>query len=211
MEVVIYGLYSHDWQRPEVLELPGERWVLNDWYQYGTVENPSRIFNLHQHPYINEDAGCFKGDWKAEYNQTGADVMTIEPIDGVARCRVIDTERLVRLAGTRSSLSCSIATMIWQAILEHAEAIRIVGVILNTSEHAYQAAGILNAIDGARVRGVKVSMLPLGRLTEIRKRLDHITPMGLSASVIDFTYWEWQQQLKELRFDGLHGTNRLPI
>lgn len=198
-EVAIYGLTN-----PDAHKRPGDQWVLNDWYQFSRIQ-PDRIFNLHNFPYINlTDSNRFIGDWKAEYNQTGADVITIEPIDGVDRCRVIDIERLVDLAGSRSSLSCSIATMIWMAIDEGYDFIRISGVLLNNSEHSYQATGIIKAIRAAKSRGIKVYMFPLGIFTDICKRLKTIPAMGLLISEIDLTYWEWHKKLQlKLTADNL--------
>jgi len=191
MQVYIYGL--SDTEVLEELGQPsdGQVWTLNDYYQFHTWLKPDRIYNLHYFPYVHADQSRFSGDWKAEYNKSGALVKTIERIGGVYYQRRINESRLADTAGGKKYLRCSIATMIYEASTgKDCDCINLRGVALNKSEYRNQAWGILRAIDFVRKAGGKIHVLPLGRETEWRKMMK-IVPFNPGAmGDIDLTYWE---------------------
>ena len=194
MQVVnIYGLSMNDISYLSD-NYDGDNWVINDWYQFTGWIEPTRIFNLHRYPHIHASRNRFIGDWKAAYNRAGVPVYCIEDIEGVDNTVVLDPDKLLELCGSKNMLSCSISTMVWQAIYEGYELIRIIGVNLTGSEYKYQIDGILRSINAAESRGIKISVQPFGRLDHWKELLKDVE----WESVEDFKYCYWDNPVGKI-------------
>jgi len=133
-----------------------EIWTINDWYMrkpQSLIERPDRVYNLHLLPETRSNR--FVGDWKKIYSESGADIVTLGPMDGLDS-RLLDTESLDSQFD-KELLTCSISIMICEAMLEGFEEISLCGVELLAGEFVYQVRGILAAIEAARGRGIKVT------------------------------------------------------
>jgi len=117
------------------------------------IDRPDRVYNLHLVPETRQNR--FTGDWKKTYSESGADIVTLGPVDGL-NSRLLDTETLDSQFD-KELLTCSISIMICEAVLEGFEEITLCGVELLAGEFVYQVRGILAAIEAARAQGIKVT------------------------------------------------------
>jgi len=158
MKVAIVGLHPNS-VVPEGVDV----WTINDYYLHIQTRHlkPARVFNLHEEATLNaamqklNTEGRWLGDWKQEYRDSGAEIVTLGPVEGL-ETTILDKQRLIDEFG-ETHLSCSIAIMICEAVLAGAKELHICGVELAVpGEYLYQSRGIIDAIDAARQRGVTV-------------------------------------------------------
>lgn len=151
--VTILGLYAADLRGVKRRNLSGEVWTLNDWYVVYPSLTPDRLYNLHAAPHTHPDTERrFPGNWRAAYSaarMNGTRIVTVWPIDGVDGQVPLPDVDLVRQFGARA-MSCSIATMIYHAIMDGFMKIELRGIRLNEDEYLYQVRGIRAAIAVAR-------------------------------------------------------------
>ena len=89
-KVVMIGLYGAA-LAPELPELEEEYkgwdiWTLNDYYRGFSNLKPDRIYQIH-HSLEESAKRLWTDDWKDRYNQSGAEVVTSEIIQGVNVCQ----------------------------------------------------------------------------------------------------------------------------
>lgn len=172
--------------------LVGDVWTLNDWYQFHTWLKPDRVFNLHRYPHINLNIKRFTGDWKEQYNASGALVNTVESISGIERQEVIDEDKLIDFCSGREYLRCSISTMIYLAAMAGFQSINLYGVRLTLSEYKNQIWGITEAIKKVRAVGIALAVLPSGRESfwdeESEESINYF--LGNNACDNNWCYWD---------------------
>ena len=156
--VALIGLHWNDAIKGKtVFDKMENVWVLNDWYQfYRWLKKPKKIFNIHEHPFTHPSPDRFTGDWKAEYNKTGAEVVVFnEGMTGVNNQRMLEWEELEGVF-PRKAYQCSLVCMMAVAMLEGMKEIYIFGFSLSEAEYDRELLPTLAAIKEARRRGVVV-------------------------------------------------------
>ena len=134
-----------------------EVWTLNDWYTFYDLK-PHKVFNpckasFNGHP---TDSRRFI-DWKEKYNESGAEIVTIDMIDGIDNCRQFDWDRGVKEFG-EDFFTSTMSYMFAQAIWDDYEQINIYGVRLEgKGEYLHQLPGVMDAINKCTARGIKVN------------------------------------------------------
>ena len=193
--VLLCGLYRRDYDLSEIIKFlkdySGQVWVMNDWYQCINMKlSPRLIWNLHKYPHVHAiDKSRFK-DWRDQYLrcvEAGARIMTCYNIDSMPGQIRLELDALRNIAP--KFLSCTMSTMIIQAIYEQMSHIDIIGVKLNSVEYSYEYLGISGAIALARDKGISVNVLPSGREEKWASRAKDVNWDKLGEQCFK-EYWE---------------------
>jgi len=187
-EVTILGLY------PDPLDLRGSVWTLNDFYTRYPSLQPDRVYHLHWGFDKDDRPGRFPGDWKAryrEYQHQGAELVTLDKIDGLDS-KYLDIKTLEARFPKRA-LTCSIASMLCEAMREGFDTIHLRGVKLLAGEFFYQVKGIREAIEYARAQDITVTVTA-GREQEWQETLERVDWTGITD--VELPYWAWQKVVK---------------
>ena len=194
MQVNILGLADDDIIDHAIRtdSMNGEIWTVNDWYQFHRrLRKPNRVFNLHTFPHINLTTSRFLGDWKKEYNESEAEIVTTEKIHGIKNQKLLNQRELIDYCGSKKFLRCSISTMIYVAILEKVTRIDLYGVQLGMTEYRNHVWGIVQAIDKARAEGIEVNVIPETYETSWREsRFNGVDHFRKTHTDITLCYWE---------------------
>jgi hypothetical protein len=140
-----------------------EVWTLNDWYYWPHLRGlePDRIYQIHEDvalldAFVQNGFAGRMHDWRRHYNESGAEVVVLRPLNGVSRQRLFDRPRAVAEFGEDffvSTLSFMFAEAIWEGRRE----ILLQGVVMGLStEYREQVPGTLHNIAEARRRGIEV-------------------------------------------------------
>ena len=134
-----------------------EIWTLNDWYHLiPQIPTPDKVFNIHADLAPTNDPRRYVGDPIAEYNRSGAEIITMHRDARLTRNRVFDPSAWIdnRHDGFFSSSFAYMFLMAWQ---ERVERIVMRGVKLcRGGEYRTQTPAVLSAIYESEQRGITV-------------------------------------------------------
>ena len=132
-------------------------WAMNDFYKWFPGLSPDMVFEIHKEGTIElaQKSGRYPGDYKAAFNESGADIITRFSHGLDNECDV-KLDVLTGTFGERFFVGTFSFMFAW-AIEMHFKSITIEGIYLRESgEYATQIPGMLRNIYEARRRGIEV-------------------------------------------------------
>lgn len=142
-------------------DLSGEIWTLNDWYRQGfasKTKRPARVYNIHERFEENlKDYRRYSPDWKQRYNDSGAEIVTAESVEGLERQRCFNFERGVK-EFRKGFFGGTFSYMFADAIWGKYDEITIIGMDLLGDEYRYQALYLKRNLVAARMCEIKVNL-----------------------------------------------------
>jgi hypothetical protein len=142
------------------------------------VKRPARVYNIHEKFEENlKDYTRYSHDWKQKYNDSGAEIVTFDHINGLKNQRIFDFKQGVSEFGKAffgGGFSYMFADAVWEGVKE----IDIVGMDLLGAEYTYQALYLKRNLEVVRARGIEV-YLP----NEERLKLDRIVDFSTVGGV----------------------------
>ncbi len=138
-------------------------WTMNDFYKWFPGLKPNAVFEIHREGTlaIAMQQGRYPGDYKAKFNESGADIVT-RFSHGLDNEFIIDESKLVLLFGEKffvGTFSYMFAMAILQGFEQGYKQITVRGIHLDRKTEYYtQIPGMLRNIDEARQRGMTVDV-----------------------------------------------------